>query len=185
MTSPLFLAEGEGGAKSEADAVLWFHDAAEAGHLDAQYNLGVVHAEGIGTPQDLATALFWFQIAARAGDTGAEQEVANLRTRLPMSESIDVIEKAGKWKAETPVALANGRFGAQRWNTGNPLQVQAVQTALGRLGYGAGTPDGVIGPRTADAISDYQTAEGLDVTGTITPELVDHLNARAGGTRRS
>lgn len=181
----LFLAEGEGGAKSEADAVLWFHDAAEAGHLDAQYNLGVVHAEGIGTPQDLATALFWFQIAARAGDTGAEQEVANLRTRLPMSESIDVIEKAGKWKAETPVALANGRFGAQRWNTGNPLQVQAVQTALGRLGYGAGTPDGVIGPRTADAISDYQTAEGLDVTGTITPELVDHLNARAGGTRRS
>ena len=39
-------------------------------------------------------ALFWSQIAARAGDTGAEQELANLRTRLPMSESIDVIEKA-------------------------------------------------------------------------------------------
>jgi len=181
----LFLAEGEGGAKSEADAVTWFHEAGQAGHVDAQYNLGVVHAEGIGTPQDLATALFWFQIAARAGDTGAEQEVANLRTRLPMTESIDAIEKAGKWKAATPVALANGRFGAQRWNTGNPLQVQAVQTALGRLGYGAGTPDGVIGPRTADAIADYQTAEGLEVTGTITPELVDHLNARAGGTRRS
>jgi len=181
----LFLAEGEGGAKSEADAVTWFKEAAEAGHNDAQYNLGVVHAEGIGTLQDLATALFWFQIAARAGDTGAEQEVANLRTRLPMSDTIDTIEKAGKWKAATPVALANGRFGAQRWNTGNPLQVQAVQTALGRLGYGAGTPDGVIGPRTADAIADYQTAEDLEVTGTITPELVDHLNARAGGTRRS
>jgi len=27
--------------------------------------------------------------------------------------------------------------------------------------------------------------EGLEVTGTITPELVDHLNARSGGTRRS
>ncbi len=181
----LFLAEGEGGAKSEADAVTWFHEAAKAGHIDAQYNLGVVHAEGIGTPQNLTEALFWFQVASRAGDTGAEQEVANLRTRLPMSESIDTIERAGKWKAATPVALANGRFGAQRWNTGNPLQVQAVQTALSRLGYGTGTPDGVIGPRTADAISDYQSASGLEVTGTITPELVDHLNARAGGTRRS
>ncbi len=181
----LFLAEGEGGAKSEADAVTWFQEAAEAGHIDAQYNLGVVHAEGIGTPQDLAAALFWFQIAARAGDTGAEQEVAHLRSRLPMSDSIDAIEKAVKWKAATPVALANGRFGAQRWNTGNPLQVQAVQTALGRLGFGAGTPDGVIGPRTAQAISDYQAMENLEVTGTITPELVDHLNARAGGTRRS
>jgi len=122
-------------------------------------------------------------VAANAGDTGAEQEVKNLRTRVAMSDSLEASEKAGKWKAQTPVALANGRFGAQRWNTGNPLQVQAVQTALGRLGFGAGTPDGVIGPRTADAISDYQAMEGLEVTGTITPELVDHLNARASGAR--
>jgi localization factor PodJL len=179
----LFLAEGEGGAKSEADAVTWFNEAAELGLVDAQYNLGVVHAEGIGTPQDLTEALFWFEVAARAGDTGAEQEVKNLRTRVSMSDSLETSEKAAKWKARTPVALANGRFGAQRWNTGNPLQVQAVQTALSRLGFGAGTPDGVIGPRTADAISDYQSMEGLEVTGTITPELVDHLNARAGGAR--
>lgn len=179
----LFLAEGEGGAKSEADAVTWFNEAAELGLVDAQYNLGVVHAEGIGTPQDLTKALFWFEVAARAGDTGAEQEVKNLRTRVSMSDSLEASEKATKWKARTPVALANGRFGAQRWNTGNPLQVQAVQTALSRLGFGAGTPDGVIGPRTADAISDYQAMEGLEVTGTITPELVDHLNARAGGAR--
>jgi localization factor PodJL len=181
----LFLAEGEGGAKSETDAVTWFNEAAELGLVDAQYNLGVVHAEGIGTPKDLAKALFWFEVAARAGDAGAEQEVKNLRSRMSMSDSLEATDKAKRWKAATPVALANGRFGAQRWNTGNPLQVQAVQTALGRLGFGAGTPDGVIGPRTAEAISDYQAMEGLEVTGMITPELVDHLNARAGGTRRS
>jgi len=181
----LFLAEGEGGAKSEPDAVTWFQQAAEHGHVDAQYNLGVVHAEGIGTERNLAEALFWFEVAAMAGDEGAEQEVANLRTRVSMTESLDANERAKKWKAKAPNALANGKFGAQRWNTGNPLQVQAVQTALGRLGFGAGTPDGVLGPRTAEAISDYQRMEGLEETGTITPELVDHLNARAGGTRRS
>ena len=181
----LFLAEGEGGAKSEADAVTWFEQAAEHGLVDAQYNLGVVHAEGIGTPQDLVAALFWFEIAAKAGDTGAEQEVKNLRTRVSMSDALETSERVKGWKAKQPVALANGRFGAQRWNTGNPLQVKAVQTALGALGFDAGTPDGVLGRRTGEAISDYQSMENLEVTGTITPELVKHLNARASGTRSS
>jgi len=181
----LFLAEGDGGPKSDTGAVTWFEAAAKHGLVDAQYNLGVVHAEGIGTEKDLAKALFWFEVAAMAGDEGAKQEVTNLRTRVSMTESMDANEAAKKWKAATPPPLANGRFGAQRWNTGNPLQVQAVQTALGRLGFGAGTPDGVLGPQTAAAITDYQEMEGLEVTGTITPELVDHLNARSGGTRRS
>lgn len=177
----LFLAEGEGGPKSEADAVTWFAKAAEHGLLDAQYNLGVVHAEGIGAEKNLAEALFWFEVAATGGDAGAKQEVANLRARVPMSDSMDASERAKAWKASAPNGLANGKFGAQRWNAGNPLQVQAVQTALGRLGFDAGTPDGVVGPRTAEAIRDYQKMEGLTATGTITPELVDHLNARAGG----
>lgn len=181
----LFLAEGEGGAQSEAEVVAWFEQAAERGHVDAQYNLGVVHAEGIGTERNLAKALLWFEIAALAGDEGARQEVDNLRTRVSMTESLGAREAAQKWKARAPDALANGKFGPQRWNTGNPLQVQAIQTALGRLGFGAGAPDGVLGPQTADAITDYQRMEGLEETGTITPELVDHLNARAGGATRS
>lgn len=181
----LFLAEGEGGPKSEPDAVIWFNAAARHGLVDAQYNLGVVHAEGIGTEKNLAEALFWFEVAAMAGDAGAKQEVANLRTRVSMTDSLDAHERAKSWKASAPNGLANGKFGAQRWNTGNPLQVQAVQTALGRLGFDAGAPDGVVGPKTAEAIGDYQAMEGLTVTGTITPELVDHLNARSGGISNS
>jgi localization factor PodJL len=181
----LFLAEGDGGPQSEPEVVAWFERAAERGHVDAQYNLGVVHAEGIGTDRNLAKALLWFEIAALAGDEGAKQEVDNLRTRVSMTESLGASEAAKQWKAKAPDALANGKFGPQRWNTGNPLQVQAIQTALGRLGFGAGAPDGVLGPQTAEAISDYQRMEGLEETGTITPELVDHLNARAGGARRS
>lgn len=175
----LFLAEGEGGPKSEPEAVKWFEKAAAHGLVDAQYNLGVVHAEGIGTEKNLAEALYWFEIAAIEGDTGAKQEVANLRTRVSMTEALDAQERAKGWKATPPNGLANGKFGAQRWNTGNPLQTQAVQTALGRLGFDAGAPDGVLGPKTAEAIRDYQRMEGLGVTGTITPELVDHLNTRA------
>lgn len=179
----LFLAEGEGGPKAEAEAVRWFQRAADHGLVDAQYNLGVVYAEGMGTPRDLAEALYWFELARRAGDNAAELEVRNLSARLPEDTVIGVMEEADAWRAAAPAGLANGRFGAQSWNTGNPLQVRGVQTALDALGFDPGVADGVLGQRTADAIRDYQRAEGLSVTGTVTPELIERLNAGATSRR--
>ncbi|HCX11500.1 MAG TPA: hypothetical protein DHU81_14410, partial [Hyphomonas sp.] len=68
---------------------------------------------------------------------------------------------------------------AQSWNIGNAAQVRATQQALTVLGYNIGSADGALGPDTATAIRDYQTAQSLNVTGTITPELIESLNARA------
>lgn len=177
----LFMAEGEGGPLDENGAVEWFRKAADHGFLDAQYNLGVMYAEGIGTGQDLAEALYWFELATRKGDSAAALEVRNLTGRLPPPTVREVMEAADVWSELPSIAPANGRFGAQRWNTGNPLQVQAVQTALSRLGYLSSQPDGVVGSQTANAIRDYQRAEGLPVTGTVTPELIERLNT--GATR--
>lgn len=179
----LFMAEGEGGPLDEAGAVEWFSKAADHGFLDAQYNLGVMYAEGIGTQQDLAEALYWFELATRKGDSAAALEVRNLTSRLPPETVREVMEAADVWSELPSIALANGRFGAQRWNTGNPLQVQAVQTALSRLGYLSSQPDGVIGPQTANAIREYQRSEGLAVTGTVTPELIERLNTGASRSR--
>lgn len=179
----LFMAEGEGGPLDEAGAVEWFSKAADHGFLDAQYNLGVMYAEGIGTQQDLAEALYWFELATRKGDSAAALEVRNLTSRLPPETVREVMEAADVWSELPSIALANGRFGAQRWNTGNPLQVQAVQTALSRLGYLSSQPDGVIGPQTANAIREYQRSEGLAVTGTVTPELIERLNTGASRGR--
>lgn len=179
----LFMAEGEGGPVDEAGAVEWFGKAADHGFLDAQYNLGVMYAEGIGTQQDLAEALYWFELATRKGDSAAALEVRNLTGRLPPETVREVMEAADVWSELPSIALANGRFGAQRWNTGNPLQVQAVQTALSRLGYLSSQPDGVIGPQTANAIREYQRSEGLPVTGTVTPELIERLNTGASRGR--
>jgi len=179
----LFMAEGEGGELDEAGAVEWFSKAADHGFLDAQYNLGVMYAEGIGAGQDLAEALYWFELASRKGDSAAALEVRNLTGRLPPETVREVMEAADVWSELPSIALANGRFGAQRWNTGNPLQVQAVQTALSRLGYLSSQPDGVIGPQTANAIREYQRSEGLAVTGTVTPELIERLNTGASRGR--
>lgn len=179
----LFLAEGEGGELDERGAAEWFRKAADHGFLDAQYNLGVMHAEGIGAAQDLSEALYWFELATRQGDSAAALEVRNLTGRLPPETVREVMEAADVWSALPSIALANGRFGAQRWNTGNPLQVQAVQTALSRLGYLSSQPDGVLGPQTANAIRAYQRSEGLAETGTVTPELIDRLNTGASRGR--
>ena len=55
------------------------------------------------------------------------------------------------------------------------LMVRETQARLARLGYTIGPIDGRVGPRTRAAISVFQEAEGLPVTGKVTPELVDRL----------
>jgi hypothetical protein len=45
--------------------------------------------------------------------------------------------------------------------------VASVQDQLNRLGYSAGSADGVMGPQTRNAIADFQNDRGLSVTGQI------------------
>ncbi len=179
----IFLTSGEGGPRDEALAIEWFRRAASHGSVDAMYNLGVIFAEGIGTTQNLAESLFWFELAAQRGDAGAETELPGLKARVDMGTAIAAAERANRWRPAEPSALANGKFGPQRWTPGNPLQVKAVQTALQALGYLQGAADGVSGRETARAIRAYQSAESLEVTGNITPALVESLNAKASPPR--
>ena len=72
---------------------------------------------------------------------------------------------------------------------GSPLGDLAAEGGLGRphpmiaamnaLGYDAGTPDGIMGAATTQAVRDYQSANKLPVTGTVTSQLIDALNAGA------
>ena len=43
--------------------------------------------------------------------------------------------------------------------------VRRIQRTLQRLGYRPGLADGVFGPRTQQAIADWQTASGLPISG--------------------
>lgn len=47
--------------------------------------------------------------------------------------------------------------------------VRQVQAALAARGYNVGTPDGLFGARTREALEAYQKAEGLQVTGLPDP----------------
>ena len=54
--------------------------------------------------------------------------------------------------------------------------VKLLQSCLNSLGFNAGTPDGVYGPKTAKAIKNFQTAQGITsdgIAGQITWAYID------------
>jgi hypothetical protein len=53
----------------------------------------------------------------------------------------------------------------------------AVQTQLNRLGYLHAPPDGVSGPQTSAAISQFESVSGLPVDGVPSPQLLARLQA--------
>ena len=50
----------------------WWRQAAEQGHAEAQYNLGVCYEKGEGVAQDSSEAVKWFRQAAEQGVAEAQ-----------------------------------------------------------------------------------------------------------------
>lgn len=69
------------------------------------------------------------------------------------------------WPVETPLAI------------GDRI---AAQTALAKLGFNPGAPDGVIGVNTRTALRAWQKARGLTADGYLSMEMVRRLNVEAG-----
>jgi len=66
------------------------------------------------------------------------------------------------------------RAAAPRAAATSPI-VSGLQGALSAKGYNPGSVDGRMGPSTAQAISAYQKASGLLVTGQPSQALLDHM----------
>ena len=60
-------AEGKGVSKDEAEAVRWYRLAADQGHAEAQYFLGIMYADGRGVSKDEAEAVRWYRLAGGPG----------------------------------------------------------------------------------------------------------------------
>ena len=63
-------------------------------------------------------------------------------------------------------------------NAGMSMTVKQAQEALKRLGYSVGTPDGVAGRRTEDALRRFQKDMGLSVTGKLDSETAAALSKK-------
>jgi peptidoglycan hydrolase-like protein with peptidoglycan-binding domain len=67
-------------------------------------------------------------------------------------------------------------------DTGQTAQTKEAQAALNAAGYNTGSPDGVAGPRTVEALRRFQTDKQLPVTGTFDETTLAALGLGGGKT---
>jgi membrane-bound lytic murein transglycosylase B len=106
----------------------------------------------------------------------------------------DALESLGELRAGGGAAGATAggrqRLAAQAGEAGalSTAQVQALQQALNELGFDAGTPDGLLGPRTQTAIRHYQVMHRLPADGYPAPSMLAHVeqtHAAAAAARQA
>ena len=178
-------AGGDLGKQDFATAAQWFEKAARLGLADSQFNLGMLYARGLGVPQDFGQSYAWFTRAAGHGDGDAAKARDDVARSLDAAAVARLSAEAETWVPE-PFDLAANFAPIGTWSAdfdpGLPVEnrevVRSVQAALVRLGFDVGTPDGVPGPRTAEAIRAFERATGMSESGGINPRLLAVLGSQ-------
>jgi localization factor PodJL len=180
------------GVEGKSDPVLaarWFQEAADHGMTDSQYNLGILYARGAGVEQDLTESYKWFSIVAAAGDADAgtkrdeiakslnetqleeaKAKVASFRPAV-RDETANTVDVPAEWSSDVDTTLQTSSVDMQR-------AIRNIQAILIKLGYDPGTPDGIAGAKTTEAIRSFQQSAGLDATGRIDEALIRALLER-------
>ena len=186
-----YYAYGQGGLDRDIGVALdWFTKAAERGVVDSQFNVAFLREGNEGVPADLETALFWYHIAARQGDQGAPDRIKVLGGQVDAKTISDIKARADRFNPKPVDEAANGIFRDVPWaknaqdrkqaSAAEILQIRDAQTFLGSLGYDVGTPDGIVGSKTRNAIKSFEAVNGLPETGEITEDLVRKLEIASG-----
>lgn len=183
----VLYATGIEGKSEPETAAEWFEKAADLGMRDSQYNLGILYARGSGVEQDLAQSYKWFGIVAKAGDKDAEAKRDEVGKSLQPAQLTAAEATVAAWAPQERKEEANTVDVPQEWNDTKTDQtasvdmkraVRNIQAILGKLGYDAGTPDGVVGGKTTTAIVSFQKDAGLSPTGQIDETLIRALLER-------
>lgn len=97
----MYLFEGAGGPKDQAEALSWLRKAAEKGLIDSQYNVAKLYETGDeGIRSDPEQAYKWYLIAARAGDGDAQSAVERLRGTIPFAVRAKAKAEADRFEVE-------------------------------------------------------------------------------------
>jgi localization factor PodJL len=180
------LYAGGGLGKQQFDsAAKWFEEAATRGMKDSQFNLGMLYARGLGVKQDFAASYKWFGLAASRGDADAAKARDDIGKSLDAATVQRLNQELAGWQP-AQIALAANFAPIGTWTTnfdpGTAISkvevVKGVQQALSRLGYDVGTPDGLAGPKTAEAIKAFEKGTGMRETGTVNPRLLAVLGSQ-------
>ncbi|MEQ8655788.1 MAG: peptidoglycan-binding protein [Hyphomicrobiales bacterium] len=184
----VMAAEGAGQSPDFSRAAGWFIPAANRGLADSQFNLAVLFARGMGVERDLMESYKWFALAANGGDNEAvgrrdevagvlgEQALALARARVDSwrpvpveSAAIAVQGPAGGWDDSAVQASASQDASASQ------RLIAEAQALLAERGYNPGPADGLLGPRTNEAVREFRQSVGLGNSDVIDQALLDAL----------
>lgn len=192
--------EGIGVPYLPQKAADYFEQAANNGVIEAAYNLGLIYENGLlGTPKP-DVALMWYKHAADQGSPEAQTalELLARSSNIPLDQvnkladsvkngngGIDSSAPAKSIKAQNNAMAAT--YGLSKEDTLAAVEkefeqilITETQQELMKIGLYPGPADGVIGPKTRDAVMSYQKANSLDATGDISANLLDHMLQQAG-----
>ncbi|MES9857034.1 MAG: SEL1-like repeat protein [Sedimenticola sp.] len=139
---------GRGAEKDIAWGARWYGLSANQGHTLAQRSLGVSFIKGLGVPKDQKTATTWLTLADKSGDTLARKLLQKMQLRLD-SESYD-----------TAITRAEGWRSVKMTGYNNKPTIRYLQYTLSKLGYRPGFADGILGPKTKDAVGHFLDKNG-------------------------
>jgi len=178
-------ASGGLGTQQFDSAAKWFEEAANRGMKDSQFNLGMLYARGLGVKQDLAASFKWFALAASRGDADAAKARDDVAKSLDAATMRRLDDEVAAWKpVQIDLAANFAPIGTwmKNFDPGATISkvevVKGVQQVLARLGYDVGAPDGLAGPKTAEAIRSFERGTGMNETGTINPRLLAVLGSQ-------
>jgi len=162
------FAAGNGVPQNRAWATRWYGKAALQGHADAQFHYGVSRASGLGLPANSEAGYGWLLVAERNGHGEAAKVRAALDDNLSAAARARALVWADSFRAVKSIGV------------GDAPTVMYVQHALNGLGYDAGPVDGLVGPRTRQAIDSYRQARGLSGDAGIAADLLQQLLSDQG-----
>ena len=96
--------------KDDSEAMRWYRLAAEQGHADAQWSLGLMYEVGVGVPQDYVAAHVWLNLSA------SRRNSADSNRKLVIHDRDRV---AGKMSADQ---FAKAQCFAREWDAAHPRE---------------------------------------------------------------
>ena len=186
--------EGIGVPYDAQRAASYFENAAQGGVMEAAYNLGLIYENGLLGEAKPDRALVWYKKAADKGSPEAKAALEMLAKTLGISlddvkriadnaqstqKKTDSAAVVAKEVAAAPVKAPQAPRSFMPPMDDATLMIAQVQEQLMQRGLYPGPADGINGMLTRDAIRTYQTQNGLDRTGEITADLLDHMRSKA------
>ncbi|MEM6811621.1 MAG: peptidoglycan-binding protein [Pseudomonadota bacterium] len=157
----------------------FFEKAANAGIVEAAYNLGLIFENGLLGKEKPEEALLWYSISAKQGNIEAQGAMEDMAKDLQIG--IEDIDRFVERMQQINEAVKGRRAGPDLGNSAlssaqsEQALIAQIQEYLILRGLYSGPADGINGPNTRKAITEYQTANNMQVNGQVSKLLLNHM----------